>query len=307
MFCIKCGTEIPNDSKFCTKCGKPLDEEKVQVRMNRMNSVKKFLGRHIDVVSVTAVMLVVVISAVGITNNFISSVTTEEMSAKEKYNAATGSDDIKPVSGSELEELLKDIPVVEGLHEPTNKPRNEKKLRQFVENYGGVWYITKEYDKIEGWKYYELGKKLMLFAWNTFNDYSYTPIVGSTTKKRYKELYVNGRLVDSTLVGTDTTFIYGETQHYDGFDIDYEEKFIVLMDDQVDLSGLGGPVFSMEDFRYENIGGKDYLISDIYGFALMWDGTYLEYCEPDTYGHYQGYYAFRYYNINALISEDEGR
>ena len=59
------------------------------------------------------------------------------------------------------------------------------------------------------------------------------------------------------------------------------------------MSGMGGPVFNLALFRVETINGQEYLINDDFGFAITFDGDYLEYCQPDTYGHYQGYYAFR--------------
>ncbi len=255
-------------------------------------------------------ILFLLISVIGVAslsvNFFLSDLEKKYGGTDETYLAKgeNAKDEDSKEQENNLEELLADAPEIKGLYKKTDNPRNEKELKKFVKKYGGVWYVTKEFNADKEWQYYELGKKLMLFAWNNFNDYSVDPIVGYYEIPVYEQLYINGKLIDSKQIRTDKEFIYGETQYYDGIDIDYNEKFIVLMDEEVDLSGLGGPKFSMEDFRYEKIDGFEYLISDIYGFALMWDGTYLEYCEPDTYGHYQGYYAFRYYNIDSVISQD---
>lgn len=298
MFCGKCGSETSEQNKFCSKCGASLEirivkteeapkEECPIVEQPKVKPVKKS-KKNIGVwVVLAAVLLVSVIMVKG----FVS--------------VLKESDTVSQEANSELDKLIEDEPMVEGLGKATDKPRNDAQVTEFTQRYGGVWYVTKEFNAEKEWVYYELGKKLMIFAWNNFNDYDYQPIVGSYTMPREeRKYYYKGRLMDVDYIGTKTEFIYGETQHMDGIDIDYHEKFIVLSETDVDLTGLGGPKFAIEDFRYENINGRDYLISDIYGFALMWDGDYLEYCEPDAHGYYQGYYAFRYYNIDSLISQD---
>ena len=84
-----------------------------------------------------------------------------------------------------------------------------------------------------------------------------------------------------------------EVHEYHGKDIEYSTPSITISDEGVDMSGMGGPVFGLEMFRIEVIDGQEYLINDDFRFAIVFDGSYLEYCEPDTYGYYQGYYAFR--------------
>lgn len=35
MFCIKCGTELPNNSKFCPNCGNKIDNESIDIRQDK--------------------------------------------------------------------------------------------------------------------------------------------------------------------------------------------------------------------------------------------------------------------------------
>ncbi|MBQ7765582.1 MAG: zinc ribbon domain-containing protein [Lachnospiraceae bacterium] len=318
MFCGKCGAENPEGSKFCTKCGyqfRTRVTENQEIKSTNVSSmpttgkapaspaqktVKKSGGKWKWIVGIGALFVAVGTISFGMLLIFIVGV---GIATSDDSTVASVSDG-ENANASDLDALVEDLPVVEGLGQASGKPRNDAQVEQFTEVYGGVWYVTKEFTAEKEWVYYELGKKLMIFAWNNLNDYSYDPIIGTYEIPMERRLYYNGRLIDVEDAGSRTEFIYGETQYFDGIDIDYNEKFIVLTDTEVDLSGLGGPKFAIEDFRYENINGKHYLISDIYGFALMWDGTYLEYCEPDTYGHFQGYYAFRYYTIDSIINQE---
>ena len=242
-------------------------------------------------------------------NNQSNSIEIEEQEKVNEDKDPSGSEQytFDEINEETLKEITQDLPEVEGLYEKTDKPRNPEEVKAFAEAYGGVWYLTKEYsEELKSWSYHDLEKKLLIMAWNRFNDGSYQEIVGS-----YEEdlgewgYYYNGKWICVKDNGSRKRLIYGDTVHTDGIDIKYHEKYIILTETDVDLSGIGGPIFSLEDFRYEKIWGYDYLISDIYGFGLVWDGTYLEYCEPkEDNGYYQGIYAFRTYNIDELINQD---
>lgn len=179
------------------------------------------------------------------------------------------------------------------------KLKNEDQLNDFLNKYSGVWYMKKEFNEEEEWQYHDLGKKIGIFVFNRLNDYSTRSIVGTTTHTQ--TLYLNGVPIDSTSYDTP---IWGVAEHHDGLDIKYDEDLIVLDPLYVDFTDLDGPMFSTEDFRYENIGGYDFIISDLYGFGFCFDGTYLEYVEPDSIGNYQGYFAFDSTSYSSLINQD---
>jgi len=179
------------------------------------------------------------------------------------------------------------------------KLKNEDQLNAFLNKYSGVWYMKKEFNEEEEWKYHDLGKKIGIFVFNRLNDYSTRTVIG--TKTHTKTLYIGGEAVASS--SYDET-IYGADERHDGSDIKYDEDLIILTKDYVDFSDIGGPMFSMEDFRYENIRGYDYIISDLYGFGLCFDGSYLEYVEPDSIGYYQGYFAFGNSTWASVINQD---
>lgn len=179
------------------------------------------------------------------------------------------------------------------------KLKNEDQLNAFLNKYSGVWYMKKEFTEEEEWIHHDFGKKIAIFAFNRLNDYSTKNKIG--TKTHTKVLLVNGVPVDSKSYSEN---IYGADIMHDGADIKYDEDLIILTPDYVDFSDLEGPMFSMEDFRYENIKGYDYIISDLYGFGLCFDGTYLEYVEPDSIGCYQGFYAFGSGSMQTMINQD---
>lgn len=84
-----------------------------------------------------------------------------------------------------------------------------------------------------------------------------------------------------------------EVHEYHGEDIEYNPPGITLTEDSVDMTGMGGTVYDYTAFRIENINDRLYLINDAAEFAFLYDGTYLEYCELDYSGQYQGFYAFQ--------------
>ena len=40
-YCTKCGSEIPDDAKFCIKCGRPVDQKEASSQPKRDNSENK--------------------------------------------------------------------------------------------------------------------------------------------------------------------------------------------------------------------------------------------------------------------------
>lgn len=168
----------------------------------------------------------------------------------------------------------------------------------YAERYAGEWNVEKYFNG-EKWKIYEFGKRMAITAYNFLNDGYYTTggynkIVGHNVKKQYTYIAGTDEIIEEKVVGSTPIYEYvpKEYHEYHGKDIEYSTPSITITDEAVDMSGMGGPVFELEMFRVETIDGQEYLINDDFRFALMFDGTFLEYCEPDTYGHYQGYYAF---------------
>ena len=150
------------------------------------------------------------------------------------------------------------------------------------------------------WKIYEQGKRMAIAAYNFLNDGSYTTggynkIVGWNQKKEVTYIAGTNEVIEEKVVGSTPIkeYVPLERHEYHGKDIEYSTPSITISDETVDMSGMGGPVFNLALFRVETINGQEYLINDDFGFAITFDGDYLEYCQPDTYGHYQGYYAFR--------------
>lgn len=189
--------------------------------------------------------------------------------------------------------------------------------------YAGEWNVQKYFDG-EQWKIYELGKRMAIAAYNFLNDGSYTTggynniigyeggesLEGSTCSecgigkmRRETGLFavdLNAAKYQCDFCGHEERvaskpvyeYVPEERHEVHGKDIEYSTPSITISNDTVDMSGMGGQVFDLVMFRAETINGSDYLINDDYKFAITYDGKYLEYCEPDAHGHYQGYYAF---------------
>lgn len=198
----------------------------------------------------------------------------------------------------------------------------------FARQYSGEWNVEKYFDGNQ-WKIYELGKRMAIVAYNFLNDFSYTTggysykyIVGSEggkspegstctecdigTMRRETGIFavdLNATKYQCDFCGHEERvksepvyqyeYVPEERHEVHGKDIEYSTPAITISDDTVDMSEMGGPVFNLVMFRVETIKGSEYLINDEFRFAITFDGTYLEYCEPDAYGYYQGYYAFR--------------
>ena len=171
-------------------------------------------------------------------------------------------------------------------------------VQAYARNYAGEWNVEMYFDG-EEWKIYEFGKRMAIIAYNFLNDGSYTTggykrIVGHKQQKEVTYIAGTDEVIEERVVGSTPIYEYVplEVHEYHGKDIEYSTPSITISDEGVDMSGMGGPVFGLEMFRIEVIDGQEYLINDDFRFAIVFDGSYLEYCEPDAYGYYQGYYAF---------------
>lgn len=278
MFCRQCGKNIPEGAEFCRECGSKAPS--VQSKAAKPKNSKSML---FGIIGLSAIVVV----TTGVCINFIkdldNTVNTSDLS-----QSVQG--DTNPVesSNSDNETEAKD----------DTKEANPEEVKAFLRNYSGQWKVEKYFDGDE-WGTYELGKKMAIAAWNYLNDVTittggYDKIVGYDAVKEYTYIEGTDILIDSRLVGTTPVYEYVPKKTYaiNGTDIDYSAPYIVLNEDTVDMSGMGGPVFNMSMFRVDIIKGRQYLINDDFGFALTYDGDYLEYCEAGAYGQYQGYYAF---------------
>lgn len=182
--------------------------------------------------------------------------------------------------------------------EPERTEADHAAVLAYARSYAGEWNVEKYYDGRE-WKIYEFGKRMAIIAYNFLNDGSYTTggykkIVGYNQEKEVTYIAGTDEVVEERVVNSTPIYEYVplEYHEYHGKDIEYSTPSITISEEGVDMSGMGGPIFSLAMFRIEVIDGQEYLINDDFRFAIVYDGSFLEYCEPDTYGHYQGYYAF---------------
>ena len=64
MYCVYCGNQIPDDSDFCTHCGKPLTQQST-------NTTVKSKSRRVPKIVKIIVIIVVICLFIGITANVI--------------------------------------------------------------------------------------------------------------------------------------------------------------------------------------------------------------------------------------------
>lgn len=278
MFCRQCGKNIPEGAEFCRECG-----SKVPFVQSKATKPKKSKSMLFGIIGLSAIMVV----TTGVCINFIkdldNTVNTPNLS-----QSVQGDINSVESSNSDSETETKD----------NTKEVNPEEVKAFLRNYSGQWNVEKYFDGDE-WGIYELGKKMAIVAWNYLNDVTittggYKKFEGYDAVKEYTYIEGTDVLIDSRLVGLTPVYEYvpRETHTFNGTDIEYSAPYIVINEDTVDMSGMGGPVFNMSMFRVDIIKGRQYLINDDFGFALTYDGDYLEYCEAGAYGQYQGYYAF---------------
>ena len=324
MFCSNCGTELKDDAQFCYNCGNPVlkqngvpapgapagkspQPDSGQNRVQKTNN-----GKSKTRILACAVMVIVAAVTIYSVKGFMDQ---EGGETPVQQGTQTDPQGGNPSGGQGAE----------ASSAPVRTEADYAAAQAFARKYGGEWNVEKYFDGKQ-WKTYELGKRMLIAAYNFLNDGSYTTggynqIVGynevTTGEGRTCPKCSTGKmrrvtglsaLLDAAdnlqcdfcwykeVIRTTKTPIYEyvpkEYHEYHGKDIEYSTPCITLTNEAVDMSGMGGSVFDLKMFRVETINGREYLINDELGFALTYDGSYLEYCEPDTYGHYQGYYAF---------------
>lgn len=278
MFCRQCGKNIPEGAEFCRKCGSKAPSVKSEEA-----KPKKSKSMLFGIIGLGAIIVI----TTGVCINFIRNL-----------DNAVNTTDLPQAVQSDTESAESSNSDNEAEANDDAKEVNPEEVKAFLKNYSGQWKVEKYFDG-EKWGIYELGKKMAIVAWNYLNDVTittggYNKFAGYEAVKEYTYIEGTDILVDTRLVGTKKIYEYVPKKTYEihGTDIDYSAPYIVLNEDTVDMSGMGGPVFNMSMFRIDIIKGRQYLINDDFGFALTYDGNYLEYCEAGAYGQYQGYYAF---------------
>lgn len=351
MFCTNCGAKLEDDAQFCPNCGSPVEKEdgapapnntpaqttpQPAPDQNKAQKARKEKNttRTLACAAMVAVVVAVVFTIKGFTGQGNGNIPDQgqQGALAESLNEKPSDNNEKP---SDNNEKPSDNQKPEVSSAPVRTQADLAAVQAFVKSYGGVWKVEKYFDvENSKWKTYELGKRLLIAAYNFLNDGSYTtggynqiigydttttttstPEGGTCTKcKTGKMRRVTGLgallAASNTLqcdfcgyeevIRTSTSstpkyeYVPEEKHEYHGKDIEYSAPYITLTYEAVDMSGMGGSVFALTEFHVETINGRTYLINDKLGFALTYDGDYLEYCEPDARGHYQGYYAFIY-------------
>lgn len=323
MFCGNCGAELKDGTKFCYNCGTPVRkkndvpapgepvENVPQPDSGQKKAQKKSNGKNETRILVCVAMAVVAVVTFYSVKDFMGQ---GNGMAPVQQGAQTASQGGNPSGGQGTEP--------DGA--PVRTQADYAAAQAFAVRYGGEWNVEKYFDGSR-WKIYELGKRMAITAYNFLNDYSYTTggynnivgyeggesLEGTTcrqcdvgTMRRETGLYavdLHATKYQCDFCGHEERvgfskpvyeYVPEERHEVHGKDIEYSTPSITLTNESVDMSGMGGSVFNLTMFRVENINGQAYLINDELRFALTYDGNYLEYCEPDAYGHYQGYYAF---------------
>lgn len=278
MYCRNCGSQNSEGGKFCKNCGCDL----TAVPSSAKEPVKRKSGIR-PVVGVAALLVAVVCVTAVILHIFNGQMDQTDLAAADMQGKIDTEND-----------PAKETQIGTSREEKTGYSQEDyDKAAEMADILSMEWYVKKYYDG-EEWNTYELGKKMAIVAFNFLNDitietggYSYLTGEQRLGVRKYKYY----------------TYVPRKVTTYHGKDIEYSCPTIIITRDYVDMSGMDGPVFDISDFRYENINGEDFLINDSANFALMYDGRYLEYCEPDAYGYYQGYYAFDMFDslVNATV------
>ena len=308
MFCPKCGCELDDNAKFCDKCGESIyggsNVHTKKVKSQGGGKAKK----TITAIGTLALLSVVALVTVNITNNFLGDINGEPATSSgisETSEAGTGADkQTSKTTDESSDEIGKEM------------------AKLFARTYSYDWKVKKYTEDGKNWKTYDLGKKMFIAAYNFLNDHTTTTggkqfagysIQGTNTSASCP-ICKTGTLKPITLMSsnwicgacgyteyhpTSTTitpqyeWVPEETHEYHGKDIYYECPQITITADSVDMRGMGGGVYSIEEFRYEETSeGNDRLVNDKCKFALEYDGRYMNYKEPDEYGYYVGFYAY---------------
>lgn len=269
MFCPKCGCEQEDGAHFCSECGASIFNDSAK-------KVKKSGGgkakRALTALGTFAALAVVVGITVNMTGEFLSDMTGEDTENVNTTSVGSG-------AGTQSEQ-----------QSGTNDDAYGREMAKlFAETYSYEWKVKKYTENGKTWETYDMGKKMLIVAYNFLNDQT------STTGGYYVN---SGKPEKEKRGGRDVLVQYQEwvpleIHEYHGKDIYYDCPQITITADSVDMRGMGGTVYSIDGFRYEvSSDGNDRIVNDEYKFALEYDGRYLNYKEPDEYGYYIGYYAY---------------
>lgn len=291
MFCPKCGCEQEDGARFCVKCGASIFNDSAK-------KVKKSGGGKAKRALTAAVTFAALVAVVGTTANmtgeFLSDMTGEDTANVNTTSAGSG-------AGTQSEQQS-DI-------NGTNDDAYRRKMAKlFAETYSYEWKVKMYTENGKTWETYDKNKKMLIVAYNFLNDQTFT--TGG--------YYLNsGKPEKEKRGGKDVLVQYQEwvpleIHEYHGKDIYYDCPQITITADSVDMRGMGGAVYSIDEFRYEvSSDGNDRIVNDEYKFALEYDGRYLNYKEPDEYGYYIGYYAYdttdSLVNITYVHDKSESR
>lgn len=294
MYCPKCGSQVSENEKFCKNCGCDLI---AGLSVTETPAKKK---RAISPAASAAVLIVAVVCVTAaILRVFNNQVDKNDMETADMHSSINTENALAVSEPVENDPANVDVEEVQakasdqGTKEAGYSQEDYDKAVYMADILSMEWYVKKYYDG-DKWNTYELGKKMAIVAYNFLNDQTIT--MGGYS-------YLSNEKVLGVRKYEYYTYVPVKVYSYHGKDIRYSCPTIIVTDEYIDMSGMDGPVFDISEFRYENINGEDFLINDDAGFALMYDGTYLEYCEPDEYGYYQGYYAFDMFDslVNATV------
>lgn len=294
MYCRNCGKEILADASFCNHCGNRVNEE--QLKEKKKTALNKY-----------AALAVVLLLVIGGGTFFLFQFYLGDLANTNKVADDTNNV-VNQVATNEEDTTRQADTNTNKIEKQQSKPQNYDQLVAFVNDNSEVWYVKQYFDDKNNWLTYELGKKLIIAAHNYLNDYSYntgsyetvgtettTTVTGSTDM--FGEYHINSNSTTEDI----KEWVPGETTTYHGKDWKYDCPTIYLSMDGVDMTGMGGSVYSLDEFRYENVDGDGIIINDGRGFALKRHGDFLEYCEPDAYGYFQGWYAFDL--VDSLVNK----
>ncbi len=305
MFCPKCGCEQEDDARFCIKCGASIFNEPAK-------KVKKSGGGKAKRVLTTAGTFAALAVVIGITVNM----TGEFLSDTNGENTAN----------SNITSAVSDAGSQSVQQSGTNDDAFGREMAKlFAQTYSCEWKVKKYTENGKDWKTYDMGKKMLIVAYNFLNDQTittggYNKVVGHTaagdtiqagtlcskckTGKLYPQTTMSANWVcdfcghkeyhsNKASVTNQYEWVPSETHEYHGTDIYYDCPQITITADSVDMRGMGGTVYSIDEFRYEvSSDGNDRIVNDEYKFALEYDGRYLNYKQLDEYGYYVGLYEY---------------
>lgn len=294
MYCKNCGKEIVDGAGFCNHCGNAVNGTRTNAKKNNM------LNKYIVLVAV--LLLVVGGGTVFLIKYYLGDLADAKKQANDNEYTTT-----EAVSDEDVDTNQKATNKNENENKQT-KPQNYDQLVAFVNDNSQVWYVKQYFDDNNSWLTYELGKKFLIVAHNFLNDYSlssgsYETVGTKTTttvtgsRDMFGEYHINSYSTSQDI----KEWVPGETTTYHGKDWKYNCPTIYMSMDGIDMTGMGGSVYSLDEFRYEKIDGDGIIINDGRGFALKRHGDFLEYCEPDAYGYFQGWYAFDL--VDSLVNE----